>query len=152
PAKPKSAEIPLEPVGGAVPPGSPFYVERRSDSEFLQALRAVESIILIKGPRQIGKTSLLGRGAQLALGLGFRHVTTDFQKISSSQLGSEDHFYKLLASTLARQIGVTYDFQNEWLDVFGPGINMDNFMRTLLETAPTPLVWFMDEADKLFGL
>src|SRR5262249_4635011 len=26
PLKPKSAEIPLEPVGGAVPPGSPFYV------------------------------------------------------------------------------------------------------------------------------
>src|SRR5262249_10160129 len=37
PLKPKSAEIALEPVGGAVPPGSPFYVERRADPEFLQA-------------------------------------------------------------------------------------------------------------------
>ena len=152
PVKPKSRELTLEPIGGAVPPGSPFYIERRTDPEFLQALKATESIILIKGPRQIGKTSLLGRGAQLARDSGLRFVTTDFQKIGSSQLANEDQFYKLLAATIARQLAVTYDFANEWLDVFGPGINMDNFIRTVLDASPTPLVWFMDEADKLFGI
>jgi serine/threonine protein kinase len=152
PIKPKTDEIILEPVGGAVPPGSPFYIERRTDPEFLQAIKAAESIILIKGPRQMGKTSLLGRGSQLARELGLRFASTDFQKIGSSQLASEDQFYKLLAATLARQLGVKYDFANEWLDIFGPGINMDNFIRALLEGSPTPLVWFMDEADKLFGL
>ena len=150
--KPKSKELLLEPVGGAVPPGSPFYIERRTDQEFLQALKMSESIILIKGPRQIGKTSLLGRGAQLARDSGLRFATTDFQKIGSSHLTSEDQFYKLLAATLARQLGVTYDFAGEWMDVFGPGINMDNFIRTVLDASPTPLVWFMDEADKLFGI
>ncbi len=151
PPKQKSMEVALEPVGGAVPPGSPFYMERRVDAEFLDALKAVESIILIKGPRQIGKTSLLGRGAQLTRELGRRHASTDFQKIGSSQLASEDQFYKLLAATMARQLGTTYDFANEWLDVFGPGINLDNAIRTLLDASPTPLAWFMDEADKLFG-
>jgi len=152
PLKPKLKEVPLEPVGGAVPPGSLFYLERRADPEFLQAVKAGESIILIKGPRQMGKTSLLGRGAQLARESKLRHAMTDFQKIGASQLGSEDQFYKLLAATLARQLGVTYDFAGEWLDVFGPGINMDNFIRTVLDASPTPLVWFMDEADKLFGI
>jgi serine/threonine protein kinase len=151
PPKQDSKEIALEPVGGAVPPGSPFYIERQVDAEFSQALRAVESIILIKGPRQIGKTSLIGRGAQLAREMGLRHTSTDFQKIGSSQLASEDQFYKLLAATMARQLGTTYDFANEWLDVFGPGINLDNAIRILLDASPTPLVWFMDEADKLFG-
>jgi predicted Ser/Thr protein kinase len=152
PLKPRSTEILLEPVGGAVPPGSPFYIERRTDPEFLQAIKAGESIILIKGPRQMGKTSLLGRGSQLARESGLRFASTDFQKIGSSQLASEDQFYKLLAATLARQLGVTYDFANEWLDIFGPGMNMDNFIRAILDGSPTPLVWFMDEADKLFGL
>ncbi len=151
PLKQKSADVVLEPVGGAVPPGSPFYMERRVDAEFLDALKAGESIILIKGPRQIGKTSLLGRGAQLGRELGLRHASTDFQKIGSSQLASEDQFYKLLAATMARQLGTTYDFANEWLDVFGPGINLDNAIRALIEASPKPLVWFMDEADKLFG-
>jgi hypothetical protein len=151
PEKQKSAEVALEPVGGAVPPDSPFYMARRADAEFLDALKAGESIILIKGPRQIGKTSLLGRGAQLTRELGLRHASTDFQKIGSSQLASEDQFYKLLAATMARQLGTKYDFANEWLDVFGPGINLDNAIRVLIEASPKPLVWFMDEADKLFG-
>jgi hypothetical protein len=151
PEKQKPVEVALEPVGGAVPPGSPFYIERRADAEFLDALKAGESIILIKGPRQIGKTSLLGRGAQLTRELGLRHASTDFQKVGSSQLASEDQFYKLLAATMARQLKTTYDFANEWLDVFGPGINLDNAIRALIEASPAPLVWFMDEADKLFG-
>jgi tRNA A-37 threonylcarbamoyl transferase component Bud32 len=150
--KGKSREITLEPVGGAVPPGSPFYIERPGDVEFLRAIEASESIILIKGPRQIGKTSLLGRGARFAQEKALRAVTTDFQKIGSAQLASEEHFYKLLAATVARQLGVTYDFANEWLDVFGAGMNMDNFLRAVLEQSRTPLVWFMDEADKLFGI
>jgi hypothetical protein len=100
----------------------------------------------------MGKTSLLGRGANWAKESDVRFATTDFQKIGSSQLASEDQFYKLLAATLARQLGLKYDFANEWMDVFGPGINMDNFVRTILEAVPTQLIWFMDEADKLFGV
>jgi serine/threonine protein kinase len=151
PAKPKTREVTLEPVGGAVPPGSPFYIERRADPEFLHAIEAGESIVLIKGPRQMGKTSLLGRGAQAARNLGYRHAFTDFQKFSTSQMSTEDQFYRLLAATLSRQLGVKYDFENEWLDVFGPGINMDNFIRAALEEAKVHVAWFMDEADKLFS-
>ncbi|MDQ2687545.1 MAG: AAA-like domain-containing protein, partial [Armatimonadota bacterium] len=59
PLKPRQEEVKLEPVGGAVPPDSPFYMRRVADHEFLQALEDVESILLIKGARQIGKTSML---------------------------------------------------------------------------------------------
>jgi hypothetical protein len=53
---------------------------------------------------------------------------------------------------LARTVGFKYDFAGEWLDIFGAGMNMDNFVRTMLEQSQTQLVWFMDEADKLFGI
>ncbi len=145
-------ELQLEPVGGAVPPDSPFYEERVSDAEFGKALRANESIILVKGPRQMGKTSLIGRGAKAASELGWRQVFTDFQKLSSSQLSSDDGFYKVLAATLARQLKFKYDFAEEWIDIFGANMNMDNFVRALIDDSQTPLVWFMDEADKLFGV
>ncbi|RYG35440.1 hypothetical protein EON81_12695, partial [bacterium] len=142
---------PLEPVGGAVPLDSPFYVERSTDVEFMRALRSNESILLVKGPRQIGKTSLLGRGAKTAQDLGWRIVRTDFQKLSAAQLGSDDGFYRLLAATLARQLGFRYDFASEWLDVFGANLNLDNFILALIEASDEPLVWLMDEADRLFG-
>src|SRR5437588_7415667 len=62
PPRAKQDERQLEPVGGAVSPDSPFYIERDADPEFLAALKARESILLVKGPRQIGKTSLIARG------------------------------------------------------------------------------------------
>ena len=150
--KPKSEEQHLEPVGGAISADSPFYIERASDPEFLQAIRNKESIVLVKGPRQMGKTSLIGRGAKLVNELGWRQATTDFQKLSTTQLETEESFYKVLAATVARQLKFKYDWETEWMDVFGPNMNMDNFIRTVLESSDQPLVWFMDEADKLFGL
>jgi hypothetical protein len=38
------------------------------------------------------------------------------------------------------------------MDVFGPNMNMDNFLRALLESSNEKMIWFMDEADKLFGV
>jgi hypothetical protein len=150
PPKPPEA-VTLEPVGGAVPPDSPFYVERATDHEFHTALRRNESILLVKGPRQVGKTSLIGRGARATREMNWRIAMTDFQKLSAAQLATEEGFYRLLALTLAKSLKFKYDFENEWLEVFGANMNMDSFIRALIEESNTPLVWFMDEADKLFG-
>lgn len=152
PLKPKTVDLHLEPIGGAISADSPFYIQRPTDDEFLNAIRASESIVLVKGPRQMGKTSLIGRGAKLVQELGWRMAMTDFQKLSTNQLASEETFYKMLAATVARQLKFQYDWENEWLDVFGPNMNMDNFVRAALEASDAPMVWFMDEADKLFGL
>ncbi|MDX1931018.1 MAG: AAA-like domain-containing protein [Capsulimonadales bacterium] len=151
PLKPRDTEIRLEPVGGAVPPDSPFYIERGCDREMQQAVAAGESILLIKGARQMGKTSLQARAAQQSRDLGWRVGLTDFQKLTATQMASEDVFYRLLAATLARQLKFKYDFENEWDDIFGANLNMETFLRELLEAAPEPLVWCMDEVDKLFG-
>jgi class 3 adenylate cyclase len=151
PLKPRQEEVKLEPVGGAVPPDSPFYVARATDAEFHQALADGESILLVKGARQMGKTSLLARGAGQARGLGWRVGMTDFQKLNSAQMNSEAIFYKLLAATLARQLKFAYDFDTEWMDLFGSNLNMDNFLRELLDASEERLVWCMDEVDKLFA-
>lgn len=150
PLAPRLSEVRLEPVGGAVPPDSPFYIHRSADREFLQALEAGESILLVKGARQMGKTSMLAQGARRAGELGRRYAVTDFQKFNTGQMASDDRFYRLLAATLAKQIGFQYDFAGEWDDIFGANLNMESFMRAVLEASETPLIWFMDEVDKLF--
>jgi len=149
PAAPK--EPALEPAGGAVPMNSPFYLARDTDAEFEDAIQARESVILVRGPRQIGKTSLLGRGTRLVKELGWRQVSTDFQMVSSAQLCDADRFARMLAATLAKQLNFQYDFEGEWLDVFGPNMNLANFVRALVAESDQPLVWFMDEADRLFA-
>jgi len=141
----------LESTGGAVPGDSKFYVRRPADEEFEEALSRHESIVLIKGPRQIGKTSLIGRGMRKADEKGWRYAHTDFQKLSSRQLESETSFYRVVASTLARQAGFEFDFDGEWIDALGENMNMDGFMTELLNASDRPLVWFIDEADRLFA-
>lgn len=135
---------------GGLPPDSPFYVERSADQPFLQAIRGMESILLVKGPRQIGKTSLLARGVKAAQEYGYRFAFTDFQKFNAKLLDDENAFYRALAGTLARQIDFEYDFDKRWDPIFGSTINMEDFMRAAVASDPRPLVWFMDEADKLF--
>ena len=150
PLKPRQEEIKLEPVGGAVPPGSPFYIARATDPEFFTALDNGESILLVRGARQMGKTSLLAQGNKHARDRAWRIGMTDFQKLNMSQLGNEETFYKLIAATLARQLKFKYDFEGEWLDMFGANLNMETFLQALLDESDEHLVWFMDEVDKLF--
>jgi hypothetical protein len=142
----------LEPVGGAIPIDSRFYIARDSDTVFLNAIRTNQSIVLVKGSRQIGKTSLLARGVAMVQEFGWRHVMTDFQKVNSSHLGSEETFYRMLAGFIAHQLQFEYNWDKKWIDAFGPNINMDIFLREALSASEKPFVWFMDEADRLFGL
>jgi eukaryotic-like serine/threonine-protein kinase len=64
PSSQESLREQLEPVGGAVPLDSKFYIVRSTDSEFQSAIARQDSIVLVKGARQVGKTSLLARGLQ----------------------------------------------------------------------------------------
>jgi len=127
------------------------YVRRVADEEFEEALRDRESIVLVKGPRQIGKRSLMERGIREVDEWGWRCATTDFQRLSSRQMESEVSFYRVLASTLSRQVGFDFDFESEWMEGISPTLNMDEFMSQLLKSSDRPLVWFMEEADRLFS-
>jgi hypothetical protein len=94
---------------------------------------------------------MLAQGARRARELGWRQGLTDFQKFNTAQIAAEERFYQLLAATLARQLRFAYDFETGWDDLFGANLNMESFLRELLEVSDAHLVWFMDEVDKLFS-
>lgn len=151
---PAAAEAPprLEPVGGAVPLHSPFYVPRDTDQEFHQAIRRRDSIVLVKGPRQTGKTSLLARGLQPARDAGDRVVLTDLQAFSAAQMFSQDAFLFALAETLADGLELSVRPRDLWDPDRGPGLSLRRFLRQEVLAAGTePLVWAIDEVDRLFG-
>jgi len=133
-----------------IAPDSPFYVVRSTDLQLKKCLEEQTSIVLVKGPRQVGKSSLIGQGTRTQLARGGRIATTDFQRFASMDLSDADSCYRILAADLARQLNFPYDFENEWLSVFGPAYNLNNFVRALVRSSPAPLAWFMDEADRLF--
>ena len=136
----------------SVPAESPLYIARSTDGELRQALSEEESIVLVKGPRQVGKTSLIGHGVRMQRQRRGRFITSDFQRLASIHLRDADACYRILAADMARQVRFTYDFDSEWLPMFGPGSNFHNFLRSLVSAEPTPIAWFMDEVDRLFSV
>ncbi|MBI4657436.1 MAG: AAA-like domain-containing protein [Verrucomicrobia bacterium] len=150
PATP-SIPLPLEPIGGAVPLQSEYYVVRSADAELRTAVARYDSIILIKGGRQIGKTSLLARGLQLARERGAKVALTDFQKFNASNLETVGNFYLSLAESLADQLEIPTLPADVWDERRGPNVNFERYIRReVLAKLNAPLVWGLDEVDRLF--
>jgi hypothetical protein len=144
-------QAPLEPPGGAVPLHSEFYVERASDKELRNALIRYDSIVLLKGARQMGKTSMLARGLQFARERGARVALTDFQKFNATNLESVGPFYLSLAESLADQLELGVLPSDTWDERRGPNVNFERFVRReVLAKLNAPLVWGLDEVDRLF--
>ncbi len=142
----------IEPDGGAVPLDSEFYIERPVNQEFAAALARQDSIVLVKGARQIGKTSLLARGLQQAREGGFRVALTDLQKLTSEQLQSADTLLLTLARAISDELDLDAPVDELWKPHFGWNVNFERFLRrTVLSQLKEPLVWGLDEVDRLFG-
>jgi DNA-binding SARP family transcriptional activator len=141
----------LEPVGGAVPLDSPFYVARPTDAEFRAAIARRDSIVLVKGARQMGKTSLLARGLHQARAMGADVLLTDFQLLSAAHLASADALLLGLAEWMTVQLDLDASPEESWNPRCGPSVNFQQyFRRQVLDRIAAPIVWGLDEVDRLF--
>lgn len=146
-----SGPLPLEPVGGAVPLNSDFYLKRPTDKEFRDSIIRYDSIVLLKGARQIGKTSLLARGLQLARERSAKVALTDFQKFNADNLSDVSNFYLSLAESLADQLDLDVLPSDVWDERRGANVNFERYIRReVLKNLNAPLVWGLDEVDRLF--
>lgn len=144
---------PPPPPFGALPINSPFYVERKTDQAFYRALEGRNSIVLLKGARQVGKTSLLARGLQRVRDAGAVVVLTDLQQPSKDAFAGLETFYQSIGTRLAEQLGLKATPQDAWSQFRSANDNFERFMRReVFEKITAPLVWALDETDRLFEL
>jgi hypothetical protein len=140
-----------EQPGGAIPTNSKFYIPRPSDEALAQALRRKDTIVLIKGGRQMGKTSLVARGLQQARASGATVVYTDLQKLNSSDLENIHQFYLALAHMLADQLDIETDIEDTWKERRAPSVNFEQYLKKeVMPKATGHMFWALDEVDRLF--
>ena len=143
--------FPLESVGGAIPLDSNFYIEREVDRQLTEALESRQSTILIRGARQVGKTSLLARGLAEARQRACQVVLTDFQKLNGSYLDSLSDFYQTLGQTIADRLDLDHWPEEVWEDHLSPNANFERYFAThVLASVEGHFVWAMDEVDRIF--
>ncbi len=149
--KPKILPPPPEP--DVLPLDSPHYIVREPDREFLAALERQDSIVLVKGARQMGKTSLLARGLQQAREAGIRVAALDFQKLNQVNLADIESLYKALGGMIADRLDLDVYPEEGWKPQHAPSVNFERYIRRqVLGRMEGHLILAMDEVDRLFSV
>ena len=140
------------PVGG-LPLDSKSYIRRpTADDDFHSAVARRDSSVLIRGARQMGKTSLLARGLQRARESGVRVAFTDLQRLNRSEFKSLDTFFQALCLQLAEELDLDVLPENVWDPARTSNYNFEHYLRKeVLEKDEKPVIWALDEVDRLFS-
>lgn len=141
-----------EPMCGPVPLDSRFYTERAGDELLRKAISYGEGIILIRGPRQVGRSSLLIRGLNQARSAGATVVMTDLRKIAGTHMRSIDEFLLALAQMIADQVDGLVEPSEIWHVNRAATLNFERFMRReVLTKLGAPVMWGLCNIDTLLG-
>jgi hypothetical protein len=137
---------------GTIRLDSPFYVRRREDEAAERCLAQPMSTIVVKGPRQSGKSSLLARMHALSKREGRRSVYLDFQTFDEPQLASLGTTLQTLARRIARALKTPIQPADVWdSELLGEKESFAEFLiRGVLDGSSSPVVLLLDEVDRLF--
>lgn len=131
-----------------------FYIERITDREALQALKEIEGVtITIKGPRQMGKSSLLNRVMQAGSEQNMRVAFIDFQLIENATMQDADTFYRQFCSLLSWEFELEDRTEEFWGNPLGHVPKTTNYIQrhVLKAFADVPVLLAMDEVERMFA-
>lgn len=137
---------------GAVPVGSPFYLERTPlEGQVCQEIKKPGALVRIKAPRGMGKTSLLLRVLNNARRLGYRTVSLNLEQADQTILNDLNQFLRWLCANAARQLHLKPRLDEYWDEDLGSKISCTSYIQDyLLAPSTNPLVLALDEANQIF--
>jgi AAA-like domain len=153
PLKPLTVVADLQFPEGSVALDSPFYIER-SKIESLCGETVVKpgSLIQIKAPEMMGKTSLMTRILAGAVAENYHAVYLDLSAVDKGISTNLDKFLRWLCLMVSRQLKLENKLSEYWdTDILGSNDNCTvYFEEYLLAAIDAPLVLGLDEVDRLF--
>ncbi|MEM8807482.1 MAG: AAA-like domain-containing protein [Cyanobacteria bacterium P01_G01_bin.38] len=137
---------------GALALGSPLYIERPPiESLSYQSIETPGSLTRIKGPRHMGKSSLLVRLLAHAQKLGYQTAMVDFQSAEDAVYSDLSRFLRWFCTAVARQLKLPPRLTEFWDDETGAKLSCTIYFEDyLLETIDTPIVLALNEVNRIF--
>ena len=137
---------------GQVDLASAFYLERPPiESRCYEAIVKPGSLIRIKAPRQMGKTSLMARIVHQASQQGCLTVELSFQLADGKVFADLDKFLKWFCASVGRKLRIPNKLADNWDDIFGSKDNCTAYFEEyLLTEINQPLALGLDEVDLVF--
>ena len=145
--------VPLEsPDQGTMALESRLYIRRVEDDRALRAVDAQEGTVIIKGARQMGKSSLLNRMISEAVDRDQRVIFLDFQLFDQPALENRERFFRQFCTFLADELELPNRLDEYWdVDLPLPKICTSYMGRYLLKGIEEPVVLAMDEVDRVLN-
>lgn len=136
---------------GTMKAGSPFYIRREADAQLESRIRLAGETIVVKGMRQMGKSSLLAAAMASARERRQKIFYVDFQLVDHEHLRTLDILLDALAWRLADELDTAIRPDEVWNNRLGAKASLTKFIeRSLLADAAAPILFFLDEADLIF--
>jgi AAA-like domain/TIR domain len=151
PPLPSAQPSRLEMPEGTMDPESNFYVQRQSDSVAVEAIKRQGVTVTIKGPRQMGKSSLLIRMIGAAASCGKRVAYLDFQLFDRSALADANVFFRQFCACLNDSLEI-----DDRVDEYRDEALSNSYWCTrylslhVLKKSGAPIVLAMDEVESIF--
>jgi hypothetical protein len=151
---PAAQPMRLEEPGSVVDLESRFYVQRSGDSTALELIQKQKYgvTIVIKGPHQIGKSSLLYRTNRTAAKAGKQVAFLDFQLLDSATLTSPEIFFRRFCIWLTDELQADRRIEGCWDKELGLSLSSTKYVRDhILAKSQGRVVLAMDDVDRIFG-
>jgi hypothetical protein len=139
-------------VGGTLNPRRHLYIERPDDETLLKLLSEGQYVNVLTS-RQMGKSSLMVRTAEVLTKRGVRCAIVDLAAIGTPE-DATAHFLGLL-NKIARDLKIEIDLKAWWTERTEETMNqrlMRFFREVVLEQVQGPVVCFLDEIDSTLKL
>jgi hypothetical protein len=138
---------------GQVSLDSPFYVERSPiESNCYETVLKPGSLLRIKAPKLMGKTSLLSRIFDVAAKHGARTVELNLLLASGAVLTDLDKFLRWFCASVGRALKLENQLDAYWdTELLSSNSNCTAYFEEyLLPQINCPLVLGLDEVDRIF--
>lgn len=148
-----SLETTLEFPEGSVPLDSPFYVKRPPiESDCYKEILRPGSLIRIRGPKQMGKTSLLNRVLAYAAQQNYQVVRMNLRKAEKTVFTNLNRFLRWFCLNVSRQLHLEPKLDDYWDEEIGSKVSCTGYFQSyLLEQLKANLVIELDEIDAIFN-
>ena len=142
----------LEEPEGQIAIGSKFYALRSPiDQDCCETILRSGSLIRIKAPRQMGKSSLLTRTLAYAKHRGCQVAHLYFQQADSDIFAELDLFLQWFCASVAAELNLEENIDAYWQGVLGSKNKCTKyFQRYLLAAFDAPIVLGLDDLDLIF--
>jgi AAA-like domain len=151
-ALPYPSELPIEFPSGVVALNSPFYVERPPmETQTFHEIHKPGSLIRIRAPRQMGKSSFMHRILAYAKQTGLQTATLNLQRADNDIFSSLDKFLRWICVNTTQQLDLSPVLDQYWNLEMGSKMSCTlYFQKFLLPSISQAWVLAFDEVNRLF--